>query len=268
MLPFPFALLTWRECIVGFEPVEMVHMQVEKNWVHYNPPGTDLIGNGSAVGRNLGFVNWRMKEDVRDGRRLRMLHSESYELKTGQLKIEEVWVDPTTNAIAFQDEQRTSIVGNERSQCVFFPDRVECTRILTNGKTVVATMMPADGMEAVQRRFVPVGKDPKEFVVVDGVRGSFHRVKVTPEGRFTGNWGTDKYEGSAYRYTVDGQSYVVMLNPANEIVKIEFTKEISLALTSQPKSKRYEDNLPGASSTGAESKVKPVPTKQKAGAGT
>ena len=50
MLPFPIAFMTWRESIVGVQPSEMVHMQVEKNWVAYNPPATASSATGPPPG--------------------------------------------------------------------------------------------------------------------------------------------------------------------------------------------------------------------------
>ena len=104
-------------------------------------------------------------------------------------------------------------------------------------------MYPAEGMEAVQRRFAPLNRDkaPKDFLVVDGLVGTFHKVHVEVAGHYRGNWGSDRYAGIAYRFDCEGRSQTAMLSEASEVVKVDFGGDVSLALMSQPKSRRCED---------------------------
>ena len=75
-----------------------------------------------------------MKDEAHDGRRLRVVHTQSYELKTGEMMVQDVGVDPTTNAIVFQNEQHTTRYGVESAECTFLPDRVESKRTLRDGE--------------------------------------------------------------------------------------------------------------------------------------
>ncbi|RYG24512.1 hypothetical protein EON82_10430, partial [bacterium] len=108
---FPFAMLTWRESVVGFQPVEMTYMQVEHNWVSASMPGYRGYGAGYAMGENLGNVKWRMSDELVGGALLRTLRSESFEAKTETRQIEEITVDVATNRIVRQVEQRAGPGG-------------------------------------------------------------------------------------------------------------------------------------------------------------
>ena len=88
-------------------------------------PARRAQGNGYATGRNMGFVKWRMRDDVRDSRLFRVLRSESFDRKTEEDRVEEVWVDPTTNAIAYQNEERTVGARSWRTECTFLANHVE-----------------------------------------------------------------------------------------------------------------------------------------------
>ncbi len=240
MVPFPLVFLTWRESILGFQPTEMVYMQVEKNWVTFNPHG-EPQGNGFATGRNLGFVKWRMSETFRDGRLVRVLRSESFDRTTEESHVEEIGVDAATNALVYQNEDRSVHGLGRHAECTFLKDRVVIERTLPDGRPRIESIVPEAGMEAVQRRFAPLGKAPKDFLVLDGLSATFHRVHVELAGRYRGSWGTDRFAGKAYRFDCEGRSHTVMLSDRGEIVKVEFTNDVSLALMSQPRSRRYED---------------------------
>lgn len=238
MLPFPIPYLTWRESVVGFQATEMVYMQVEKNWVAFMPPGYRSYGSGQAMGKNMGYVKWRMAEDPLRGRNCRMLHSEAYELKTGDLQVEEIWVDPATNEIVQQNEQLTTLKGTERAESTYFSDRVETRRTGSDGRTINATLYPEGGMAVVQRRFAPMTKEVKEFLLVDGVGGKLRKIKIEPAGRFRGTWGDAKYEGNSYRFTCEGKEHTAMVTPEGEIVQVAFGKDVTLALTNPTRSRR------------------------------
>lgn len=235
---FPFAMLTWRESVIGFQPVEMTYMQVEHNWVSASMPGYGGFGAGYAMGENLGSVKWRMTDQLVDGELLRTLRSESFELKTESRQVEEITVDVATNRIVRQVEEVAGPGGRSRSICTFFWDRVENRRTGPDGRTVTVDMYPGDGMLAVQRRFEPMGNAPKEFLVVDGLKGTFHKVRVDLAGRFKGNWGPDRYDGNAYRFSCEGKEQTVMLTRQGEIAKVEFARDYSLALMGQTASRR------------------------------
>lgn len=233
---FPFATMTWRESVVGFQPVEMTYMQVQHDWVSASMPGYHNYGLGYAMGENLGAIKWRMTEEFAEGKTLRTLRSESFERKTERQQIEEITVEAGTNRIVRQVEQS----GRNRSVCTFYSDRIENRRTDAEGRTVTMDMYPSEGMEAVQRRFQPLGKEAKEFVVVDGLHSTFRKVRVEQVGRFSGNWGMDRLKGNAYRFSCDGKEQTVMLTPQGEIAKIEFARDYTLTPMTQLASRRKD----------------------------
>ena len=240
MFPFPFPQVTWRESIVGFQPTEMVYMQVEHNWVSGGMSGYRGYYAGQAMGENLGSVKWRMDDDVFNGRTCRHLHSESHELKTERMRSEDLWVDPATNAILRQDEWQIDEKGTVRSESVYAADHIENRRTGRDGHTVTLQMVPEGGMESVQKRFVPMGDaTSKEYLMVDGLTGTFHKVRIEPAGHFNGNWGAEKYKGRSYRFTVDGKGETAMMTDEGELVKVEFSKEHSLMITTATRSRRH-----------------------------
>lgn len=238
MIVFPFTFLTWRESIVGFQPTEMNYMQVEHNWVSASKPGYRNFGLGYAMGENLGNIKWRMFDRENHGEKLRTLHSEAYDHRTDTSQIEDIIVDPATNRIVKQNEQRLTPAGLVRATSVFYDDYVEVRRLNPDGRTVTIKLIPPDGMEWVQRRFEPIGSGPKDFLIVDGIEAKFHLCRAEYAGRFNGNWGPDKYDGNAYRFTFDGKEQTVMLTKFGEIVKIVLGKDYSVALMGQTPSRR------------------------------
>jgi len=242
---FPFAFLTWRESIVGFQPTEMNFMQIEHNWVSASKPGYRNFGAGYAMGENLGNVKWRMFDHGEGRDRLRTLHSEAYDQKTDTSQIEDIVVDPLTNRIVSQNEKRNTPMGTVCATSLFFEDRVEIHRLNADGRTVIINLYPPDGMDWVQRRFEPMPTGSKDFLIVDGVEAKFRLVHAELSGRFAGNWGPDKYKGNAYRFTIDGKEQTVMLTKYGEIVKIALGREYSIALMGQPPSHRYEEQRRG-----------------------
>ena len=235
---FPFAMLTWRESVIGVQPVEMTYMQVQHDWVSASMPGYHGYGAGYAMGENLGSIKWRMSEDYSGPKVLRTLRSEAYERTTESRQVEEITVEARSNRIVRQVEQRFGVNGTSQSVCTFLSDHVENRRTGPDGRTVTVDMYPGDGMEAVQRRFEPLGNGPKEFLVVDGLKGTFNKMRVELAGRFQGSWGMDRFKGNAYRFTYGGKEQTVMLTPQGEIVKVEFAREYSLTPMAQLPSRR------------------------------
>ena len=235
---FPFAMLTWRESVIGVQPIEMTYMQVQHDWVSASMPGCHGYGAGYAMGENLGCVKWRMSEDYVYGKEVRTLRSEAVERTTENQQIEEITVEVPSNRIVRQVELRSGVNGTSRSECTFLSDHIQNRRTGPDGRTVTTDMYPGDGMEAVQRRFAPLGKDPKDFLVVDGLKGEFHRVRVELVGRFQGSWGMDHFNGNAYRFSYGGKEQTVMLTRQGEIVKVEFAREYSLTPMAQLPSRR------------------------------
>lgn len=248
MFPFPLLTLTWRESILGFKPTEMVYMQVEHNWDAFNPRGMGVAGNGQAMVRTLGSVKWRMEEGAFNGKPCRKLHAESCELKTLWIRTEDLWVDPQTDKILFERDSQMVEHGTERAESIYYDDHVENHRTGIDGKTVTASMFPEGGMDAVQRRFAPVGDGPKEFLLVDGFSATFRKVRVEPNGHFSGAVGTDKYWGKTYRFLCDGVEEKAMLTDEGELVKVEFNKEVALVLTTATRSRRRLAQPTGSSS--------------------
>ena len=111
-------------------------------------------------------------------------------------------------------------------------------------RTLTATMLPAEGWRWSNAASRPWARRRRSSSPSTRSGAPSSRCGSRWVGRYRGNWGTDKYEGPAYRFTLGDKSQVVMLSEANEIVSIDFGEKMTLALTGQPKSRRYEDNLP------------------------
>ncbi len=239
--PFAFALLTWRESIVGLAPTESVQMDIRRTWdvMPVTSTGSNL-GNtlgGGVESETLGFVRWRLRDESLFNRPLRLLRSEAYDKRAATKVVEEVWAD-ADGAIVRQREERTDRNGRRTGDAIFFPDRIDLTRVDERGGSSFAEMHPGDGMEAVQARFRPLSGEAKSFVRLDAVRGSFVRVDVRRVGHFRGSWGGDGYDGPAYRFTIDGKEQTVMMTVQNEIVQVAFGPQVALVLAGPTKSRR------------------------------
>lgn len=226
MPPFPFLFLTWRESVVGFKPLERVAMQVES-----------VSGRGARG--NLGYVKWRMDEEIVENTLCQVLRCESLEMKTGRRQTEDVWVDERTGALVRQDVERPTDGGVERAVSIFFPDRIETRRTSFDGSSVwVTTALPEEGPRALDRRFAPVNGAIKAFLVFDGFTGLFRKVTLEPGGRFAGTVSGEKYEGRTYRFAYDGVQHTMMLTSDGEVVKIDLAPGVSINLTTPTASRR------------------------------
>lgn len=241
--PFAFALLTWRECVVGMQPTEMVSMDV-RHTLDVAPVSSSGSGGGQTLGGTilqdtLGYVRWKMTDERKDGHVERHLHTEAYDKHHPTMDIEDVWVD-AENRILRQTESRTSTEGQELGAATYDKDSITIVKTDRNGKKTTATLYPANGMEELQRRFAPMGKEPKEFVRLDPLTSGFRKIKIEPVGRFDGVWDGSKYSGPSYRFTIDGKEQTLMLTDQNEIVQILFGKDLALVLSAPTKSRRKD----------------------------
>lgn len=241
ILPFTFAFLTWRESIVGMKPTESVQMDIRHTWdiLPVSSMGTNVgttLG-GSVESETLGFIRWRMSAETLFSSPCVHLHSEGYDKKAFTKAEEDVWTD-ADGRIVRQRDVRTGQQGREIGEAVFFPDRIELTRTDTKGKSTFAEVNPAGGMDAVQARFRPMKEDRKEFLRLDAANGSFTKILIERVGHFSGVWGGDRYDGPAYRFTIDGKEQTVMMTKDDEIVQIAFGPQLALVLASPTKSRR------------------------------
>lgn len=254
LVPYLFGLITWRECVLGLKETEGVQMELRRTWDVrpknipnvQNQPADLLKAGGGVNSETLGFVRWSLRDTTLFDKPCKLLRSDAYDQKAHVLMIEEVWVKPTGDIVRQREERRTQ-AGTEIGDAAFYDDRIELNRIDVAGKPVFATLYPADGMSNVQKRFAPLGKEPKEFLRLDAVGGSFHKVKIEPSGRFAGSWGGETYRGLAYRFTIDGIEQTLMLTPEGETVQIQFDKETALVLAGIPKSHRKFEPKGGGS---------------------
>lgn len=247
IMPLSFALLTWRECVVGMKPVESAQLEIRRTWDvrPKNIPNSPINAiqdkmqrmGGGVNSETLGFVRWRMSNTTLFNKPCRLLRAEGYDQKAHVLRVEEVWTTPEGDILRQRDE-RTDEGGKEVAESVFWPDRIELTRIDEKKRSTFAEVNPAGGMEEVQRRFKPIQGDRKTFLHFDGITGGFQRVEVQRAGRFQGQWGGEKYDGAAYRFTVNGVATTLMLTQEEEVVQVDFDKETSLVLSGPTKSRR------------------------------
>jgi hypothetical protein len=243
-LVLSFAFLTWRESVVGMKPSEMVQMDIRRTWDI--APQSSVGGNvgmilgGGVESETLGYVRWRMRDEILFSRPVHVLRSEGYDKKAAVLSVEEVWTDADGNLVRQRDE-KTTLAGKQTGDATFYKDHIELTRTDAHGKSSFAEVNPAGGMEEVQRRFHPMEGDRKEFLRLDAVAGSFKKVVIEKKGRFRGTWGGDAYEGPAYRFSVDGQEQTAMLTSEDEIVQVALSKNAALVLAGPTKSRRKGD---------------------------
>ena len=237
LAPFSFALVTWRECVVGVKPTESVSMSLDRTWEV--PPKFTARGvvPGAVRSDSLGTVAWRIREDTPFAKPCRVLRSEAYDAKRDERSVEEAWVAPNGDIVR-QWELRTSARGTETADAAFAVDHIDLTRVDVRGKTTYGEVLLADGMAPVQRRFKPMDGPRKDFLRLDGLAGTFRKVVVERAGRFRGTWGGEAYAGIAYRFTVDGVEQTAMLTPQDELVQIDFSEEVRLVLREATKSKR------------------------------
>lgn len=247
LAPLALPLMTWRETVVGMKATESVQMEIRRTWEirPKNVPNSPVNAIQSTIERTpggvnsetLGFVRWRMKDAILFDKPVKVLTSEAYDKKAGVFVLEEVYTNPPGDIVRQYEERRTER-GKETADAAFYPDRIEITRVDLQGKSRFAEMNPADGMESIQRRFKPLEGSRKEFTRLDGLNGTFHKVVVEKVGHFRGNWSGEKYEGSTFRFTIDGVEQTLMMTPEEETVAVDFSKEVSLVLTSPTKSRR------------------------------
>jgi hypothetical protein len=240
-LAIPFAFLTWRESVVGMKPTEMVQMDIRRTWdvpsKTISTPNGSQTFSGGVNSETIGFVRWQIRETTLFNKPCRRLKSEAYDRKAEVLVSEEVWVDFPGNIVRQREERETN-AGKQTSDAAFYPDRIELSRVDPQGKTSFAAIHPAGGMEEVQRRFKPIAGSRKEFVRLNGIDGSLVKVSVERAGRFRGTWNGAAYDGSAFRFTVDGKEQTAMLTSQDETVQVDFSKELQLVLAGTPKSRR------------------------------
>ena len=262
-LPFAFALLTWRESVVGMKPTELVTMDIRRTWdsapVSSSGSQSGQTLGGTVMSETMGNVRWRFDEVSLFGKPCRHLVSRGYDMNAGLLATEEVWTD-ADGAIVRQREVRATERGRRTGEAIFYPDRIELTRTDEAGRSLYAEVNPAGGMEAVQARFRPMSGDRKVFLRLDAIRGSFVRILVERTGRFAGSWAGDRYDGAAYRFTVDGKEQTVMLTGEDEIVRIDFNPQLALVLSGPTRSRR-ESGARDATSAGDRVKRRLAPPK-------
>ncbi|RYG24513.1 hypothetical protein EON82_10435 [bacterium] len=248
-LTIPFAFLTWRECVVGLKPTELVQMDIRRTWDIRPKNIPSLQGNalnqpvqfeklgGGVNSETVGFVRWQVHETTLFDKPCRLLKTEAYDKKAQVLVSEEVWVDYPGNIVRQREERETN-GGKQTSDAAFYPDRIELSRVDARRRTTFGTLYPSGGMEELQRRFKPLENGKKEFVRLNGIDGSLVKVSVEKAGRFRGSWNGDKYEGASFRYTVDGKEQTAMLTPEDETVQVQFSSEVQLVLSVATKSRR------------------------------
>ena len=251
-LPFAFAFLTWRESIVGMKPTELVTMDIRRTWDSVpvsssGSQGGQTLG-GTVMSETMGNVRWRMTDEPMFGKTLRHLATRGLDMRSGVVATEDVWTE-ADGTIVRQREVRATAKGQETGEATFYPDRIELTRTDAQGRSTFAEVNPSGGMAAVQARFKSMTGDRKEFLRLDAIRGGFVRVTVERTGRFKGEWGGDAYEGSAYRFTVDGKAQRAMMTAEDEIVRIEFNPTLALVLGGPTRSRRAPGSKDAASPT-------------------
>jgi len=223
------------------KPLESVQMEVRRTWdlrpVTAQSASGSQIFSGGVASEALGYVRWRMTDAALFDRLCHLLRTEGYDQKAKVRMVEEVWTD-LGGDIVRQREERTTDGGKEVAEAVFWKDRIELTRTDVQKHSVFSAVNPAGGMAEVQRRFRPIEGSTKEFLRLDALAGTFHRVKVERTGRFRGTWGGDAYDGTAYRFTVDGRTTTLLLTPQNETVQIGLDAETNLVLSGPTKSRR------------------------------
>lgn len=248
MLAYPLFFLTWRESVVGMKPTERVQMDVLRTWdvrpITQTGSQTGQTLGGSVQSETLGYVRWRMMDTTLFAKPYRLLHSQTFDKASGTLSLEDVYTNER-GEIVRQYEERTTPKGKRIADAAFYPDHIEIARTDAKGKTIFAEMFPAEGMEAVQRRFSPMQGDKKEFLHLDGIAGAFRKVQIVRTGRFKGSWNGVKYDGLGYRFTLDGKEQTLMMTPDDEIVQINFDKGVQVVLSGPTASRRTEPfNVP------------------------
>ena len=237
LAPVAFAFLTYRECIVGMKPSEAVPMGIDyTETVRPRTSSTGITPGGDVISKSLGYVIWKIRNATLGTQPCVVLSTECFDKTVRALYIEEVWTT-AEGTIVRQHEELTKDGQKATADSEFYTDHVDVTRVAANGERSKGRLEMGD-IDAVQRRFKPMEGDKKEFQRWDGLAMTFHRVKIERSGRFRGTWGGDKYEGAAYRFTVDGVEQTAMMTAQDEIVQVKLSETVRLVLVGQPKSQR------------------------------
>lgn len=238
---------SWRESAVGLLPFESVQMSVQRTW-DIHPVSSSGTSGGMTLGggvqsESLGFVRWSLTDDTLNGKRCHKFRSQGYDKKLPMMAVEEIWATDGGTILRQRDEF-TTMRGKRIGDATFAADHIDLTQTDERGRTTTTEVNPGGGMEAAQARFKPLKTDRKDFLALDAVNGSFHKVSVERTGHFKGVWGATSYEGTTYRYTVDGVEQTAMLTPENETVQVQFNGQTALVLDEAPPSHRKDGSGP------------------------